>query len=148
MSSLNITDLWEEYKVILQTGKRTKRALILEPKIHEEQKRLGNPIYDFDKRWAKNEEDRKSTVEGPPMDSRPEATKSVPVANFTVDNAKEIIGKNDCALLEECARKAEARMIYLAYILEQINPDNKKNMARRGQATNIANFIFIEEKKK
>jgi len=142
----SLIELWTEYKKIELTGKRTKRALDLEVLIHQKQKILSTGAYDFNARWEKNETMGKSTVEGPPMDARPEATNVPPQANFTVEQAKEKIGENDCAILDDCIGWAEARMIYMAHVADVINPANKTNVARRGQCINIAIAEFNRRK--
>lgn len=146
LSEPSLTDLWNEYNKIFSGGKRTGRALILEPLIHAEQKRIGvTPVYDFDKRWDKVAKDGASTVNGPPEpNSKPEIP-NAPQRNFTVEQAKKIIGSGDCAILEDCAKVAEARMIFLADVLDKMNPSNS-NVARRGQATNIAIQEFNRRK--
>jgi hypothetical protein len=131
-----LRDLWDEYSKIVQGGVRNDRALSVESKIHEIQKKLGTSRYDFDKRWEKNAEMAKPTINTPPME--PEIEKSVPTSNFTFEQAKARIGENDFALLEDCAMRAEAEMVVLARILETLNVDNQRNVARRGQAINIA----------
>tara|TARA_R110000824_G_scaffold123929_1_gene282109 strand:+ start:21 stop:458 length:438 start_codon:yes stop_codon:yes gene_type:complete len=131
-----LRDLWDEYSKIVQGGVRNDRALSVESKIHEIQKKLGTSRYDFDKRWEKNAEMAKPTINTPPMESKIE--KSVPTSNFTFEQAKARIGENDFALLEDCAMRAEAEMVVLARILETLNVDNQRNVARRGQAINIA----------
>lgn len=131
-----LRDLWDEYSKIVQGGVRNDRALSVESKIHEIQKKLGTSRYDFDKRWEKNTEMAKPTINTPPME--PEIEKSVPTSNFTFEQAKARIGENDFALLEDCAMRAEAEMVVLARILETLNVDNQRNVARRGQAINIA----------
>ena len=131
-----LRDLWDEYSKIVQGGVRNDRALSVESKIHEIQKKLGTSRYDFDKRWEKNAEMAKPTINTPPME--PEIEKSVPTSNFTFEQAKARIGENDFALLEDCAMRAEAQMVVLARILETLNVDNQRNVARRGQAINIA----------
>jgi hypothetical protein len=140
----NLRTYWEEYKRIELKGERSKRCFELEALIHEEQKIMGVSIYNFNARWTKKEIDGKSTLEGPTFDPNPEPD-PVPTSNFTFDYAKDKIGESDFAILEESAMKAELYMICLAKILEQINPDNVRNLARRGQATNIAMRIFEEK---
>lgn len=141
---LELRPLWEEYAVIEKSGQgRNKRALEIESIIHQAQLKAKTAPYDFDARWEKNRLNGLSTVSGPPpVESKPvEPEVFPPQANFTVEEAKKILGENDCALLEYCANIAEARMIYLAHILDKLNPENR-NVARRGQGTNIANSIF------
>ena len=141
----SLIELWTEYKKIEITGKRTKRALDLEALIHQKQQNLGMKAYDFDTRWIKNENMAKSNVAGPPMYARPEAITKPPQANFTGDQAKDKIGANDCAILDDCIGWAEARMIYMADRADKINPDNS-NVARRGQCINIAIAEFNRRK--
>lgn len=144
----DLRNFWEEYKQIELSGiGRNKRAFELETLIHEKQKEIGSEPYDFDKRWMKTEEMATPSISGPPaMDSvAPESPKKSPQGNFTLDEAKELIGDNDCKILDNCAKWAEARMVYLAYVLDRINPANS-NVARRGQATNIAIAEFNRRK--
>jgi len=143
----NLRTYWEEYKKIEIRGERTKRCYEIEALIHEEQKKMGVSIYNFNARWTRKEVDGKSTLEGPTFDPVPEPD-PVPTSNFTFDYAKDKIGENDFAILEECAMEAELYMVCLAKILENINPDNTRNLARRGQATNIAMRLFEERIKK
>ena len=120
-----LRDLWDEYGKIVQGGARTTRALKIEEEIHALQK--------------------KSTLLISPTDGV-EETPSVPSTNFTFEQAKERIGENDFALLEDCAMRAEAEMVVLARILDSLNIDNQRNVARRGQAINIAVRKFEELK--
>ena len=48
--------------------------------------------------------------------------------------------------MEDCAIRAEAEMVVLARILDSLNIDNQRNVARRGQAINIAIRKFEELK--
>jgi hypothetical protein len=141
----NLRTYWEEYKRIELKGERTKRCFDLEELIHEEQKKMGTSRYDFNARWTRKEAQAKPSLSGPSLEPTEEAP-PVPTSNFTFEYAKEKIGENDFAILEECAMDAELYMVCLAKILEQINPDNTRNLARRGQATNIAMRIFEEKK--
>lgn len=142
----NLTIYWSEYKKIELSGERTKRCLELEKLIHDEQKNMGVSRYDFNARWERKEAQGKITLEGPSLDPSPESEPE-PTSNFTFDYAKDKIGENDFAILEECAMKAELQMVVLAKILETINNENKQNFARRGQAMNIAMRLFEEKKK-
>jgi len=144
MSTLR--DLWEQYKRLeLSTHKRDPKALEIEALIHVEQKKMGVSAYDFDKRWIRRDEMAKSTVAGPPMDS-PEETFTVPQTKFTLEEAEEIVGENELAILADCAKKSEARMICLAAILDKLNPVDNKNVARRGQGINMAMVEFHKRK--
>ena len=139
-----LRDLWDEYGIIVQGGARTTRALKIEEEIHALQKKIGTSRYDFDKRWERNVEMAKPTLT---IDSMEEEEKpSVPSTNFTFEQAKARIGENDFALLEDCAMRAEAEMVVLARILDSLNIDNQRNVARRGQAINIAIRKFEELK--
>ena len=140
-----LRDLWDEYGIIVQGGERNSRALKVEEEIHALQKKIGTSRYDFDKRWERNAEMSKSTLLIAPTDGV-EETPSVPSTNFTFEQAKERIGENDFALLEDCAMRAEAEMVVLARILDSLNIDNQRNVARRGQAINIAVRKFEELK--
>jgi hypothetical protein len=131
-----LRDLWDEYGKIIQGGKRTTRALKIEEEIHILQKNIGTSRYDFDKRWEKNAEMGTSTLSIASMDDEEKPT--VPSTNFTFEQAKSRIGENDFALLEDCAMRAEAEMVVLARIFDSLNIDNQRNVARRGQAINIA----------
>jgi hypothetical protein len=142
MSELSV--LWDEYKKIIQKGQRTDRAREIEAKIHEVQKRIGTPRYDFDRRWEKVIADGTPTINLPPMEAEP--TPSVPTTNFTFEQAKARVGDNDFALLEDCAMRAEAEIVVLTRILDSINIENQRNVARRGQAINIAIRKFEEMK--
>ena len=147
---LELRPLWEEYAIIEKSGQgRTKRALEIEATIHQVQLKLKNAPYDFDTRWEKNKLNGAPTVSGPPpLESKPMEMEILPPqGNFSVEDAKKILGENDCALLEYCANRAEAIMVYLAHILDKLNPENR-NVARRGQGTNIANYIFTAMKAK
>jgi hypothetical protein len=139
-----LRDLWDEYSKIVQGGVRNDRALDVESRIHEIQKKLGTSRYDFDKRWERNAEMGKSTINTPPMEPEPE--KTVPTSNFTFEQAKARIGENDFAILEDCAMRAEAEIVCLARILDTLNIENQRNVARRGQAINIAVRKFEELK--
>ena len=140
-----LRDLWDEYGKIIQSGERTTRALKIEEEIHVLQKSIGTSRYDFDKRWEKNAEMGASTLSIASMDDNEEKP-SVPSTNFTFEQAKARIGENDFALLEDCAMRAEAEMVVLARILDSLNIDNQRNVARRGQAINIAIRKFEELK--
>jgi hypothetical protein len=139
-----LRDLWDEYGKIVQSGVRTDRALKIEEEIHALQKKIGTSRYDFDKRWERNVEMAKPTITIGSMDE--EEKPSVPSTNFTFDQAKARVGENDFALLEDCAIRAEAEMVVLARILDSLNIDNQRNVARRGQAINIAIRKFEELK--
>ena len=139
-----LRDLWDEYGKIVQSGVRTDRALKIEEEIHALQKKIGTSRYDFDKRWERNVEMAKPTITIGSMDE--EEKPSVPSTNFTFDQAKARVGENDFALLEDCAIRAEAEMVVLARILDSLNIDNQRNVARRGQAINIAVRKFEELK--
>lgn len=137
-----LTDYWAEYKVIENSGQgRTKRALELEELIHQRQKEMMVTPYDFDARWERMAKNATPTLTGPPSpDSKPFEIKT-PVSKIEFDEVKKRLGGNDCALLDHAARVAEDKMIYLAYVLDKINPDNT-NVARRGQAINLAMGIY------
>ena len=139
-----LRDLWDEYGKIVQSGVRTEKALKIEEAIHALQKKIGTSRYDFDKRWERNVEMAKPTITIGSMDE--EEKPSVPSTNFTFDQAKARVGENDFALLEDCAIRAEAEMVVLARILDSLNIDNQRNVARRGQAINIAIRKFEELK--
>ena len=139
-----LRELWDEYGKIVQSGVRTDRALKIEEEIHALQKKIGTSRYDFDKRWERNVEMAKPTITIGSMDE--EEKPSVPSTNFTFDQAKARVGENDFALLEDCAIRAEAEMVVLARILDSLNIDNQRNVARRGQAINIAIRKFEELK--
>lgn len=139
-----LRDLWDEYGIIVQGGARTTRALKIEEEIHALQKKIGTSRYDFDKRWERNVEMAKPTLTIGSMEE--EEKPSVPSTNFTFEQAKARIGENDFALLEDCAMRAEAEMVVLARILDSLNIDNQRNVARRGQAINIAIRKFEELK--
>ena len=139
-----LRDLWDEYGIIVQGGERTARALKVEEEIHALQKKIGTSRYDFDKRWERNSEMAKPTLTIGSMEE--EEKPSVPSTNFTFEQAKARIGENDFALLEDCAMRAEAEMVVLARILDSLNIDNQRNVARRGQAINIAIRKFEELK--
>ena len=139
-----LRDLWDEYGKIVQGGARTTRALKIEEEIHALQKKIGTSRYDFDKRWERNSEMAKPTLTIGSMEE--EEKPSVPSTNFTFEQAKARIGENDFALLEDCAMRAEAEMVVLARILDSLNIDNQRNVARRGQAINIAIRKFEELK--
>jgi len=139
-----LKELWDEYTKIVQGGVRNDRAREIESRIHEVQKKLGTSRYDFDRRWERNAEMAKPTVNTPPME--PEPTVSVPTSNFTFEQAKARVGENDFALLEDCAMRAEAEIVVLSRILDSINIENQRNVARRGQAINIAIRKFEELK--
>jgi|FLOH01.1.fsa_nt_gi hypothetical protein len=143
MSNLRI--YWEEYKRIELKGERTKRCFELEELIHDEQKNMGVKRYDFNIRWTRKESEGKPTLTGPSLEPTPDE-KPVPQSNFTFDYAKDKLGENDFAILEECAMDAEIAMVCLAKILDGLNPDNLRNPARRGQATNLAMRLYEERK--
>lgn len=136
-TEISLHDLWGEYKRILQGGTRIPRALELEKLIHEKQKLVGTPAYDFDKKWDKIKLDGTSTISGPPPPtSKVDTAVTVPQASFTFEQAKEKVGENDFSILEDCNRMIEARMICVENISMRTNPENQKNLARRGQSIN------------
>lgn len=146
MSTLR--DLWEQYKRLEAiTHKRDSKALEIEALIHTEQKKMGVSAYDFDKRWIRREEMAKSTVTGPPdpNEEQPEVF-TVPQTKFTLEDAEKIVGENELAILADCAKKSEARMICLAAIFDKLNPIENKNVARRGQGINMAMVEFHKRK--
>ena len=130
---------WDEYELIEKSGQgRNARAKELEALIHKKQIELKLPPYDFDAREIKKTTNAMSTVSGPPKaDSVPLEVNTESTGKYTIEQAKKDIGENKCAMLEWCAKWAEARMVYLAFILDRLNPDNV-NVARRGQAMNVA----------
>ena len=144
-----LRDLWEKYKNLeLTNTTRTAKVLEVESLIHAEQKRMGVGAYDFEARWERRAEMAKSTVEGPPdPESKSPDEFTVPQSRFTLEEAKEIIGENEYAMLEDCAKVSEARMVCLASILDKLNPDNK-NVARRGQGINMSIAEFHKRKEK
>ncbi len=141
----NLRTYWEEYKRVEQKGERNKRCFDLEELIHEEQKKMDVSRYDFNARWTRKEVQGKPTLTGPSLEPTPDDPPA-PTSNFTFEYAKDKLGKNDFNILEECAMDAEIAMVCLAKILESINPDNARNMARRGQAINLAMRLFEERK--
>ncbi len=147
MSALR--DLWENYKKLeLTNTTRNSKVLEVEALIHTEQKRMGVSAYDFEARWERRAEMAKSTVEGPPMDSTSPSDFVVPQSRFTFEEAKGIVGENEYAMLEDCAKLSEARMICIASILDKLNPTENKNVARRGQGINMTIAEFHKRKEK
>ena len=145
----DLRGLWEQYKRLeLSQHVRNDKVLAVEVLIHAEQKKIGTDAYDFDNRWTKKEERAKSTVEGPPdLDSKPpEKEYIVPQTKFTLEQAQGIVGENELAILEDCAKKSEARMICLASIFDKLNPVENKNVARRGQGINMSIAEFHKRK--
>lgn len=144
---MSLTLLWAEYKKIELKGKRNDRAIELEELIHTKQKSIGSPPYDFDVRWERKEIRSKSTLSGPPpADSKPQEDKpDVSIDSIDIEDVRKRIGKNDCRLLDGCARWADDRLSYLSYVLETLNPENR-NPARRGQGSNIALGKFVRDK--
>lgn len=144
-----LRELWEEYKRLEDTGSsRTGRILDLEKEIHDRQREIGTAPFDFDKKWAKKEQDGTSTLLGPPLpDSKPVEVKEViPQNNFTFDEARKIIGENDFAILEDCNRMAEAMMTCIENIANKRNTENQRNPARRGQSINLTINLFNRRK--
>jgi len=143
-----LRDLWENYKRLeLTTTTRNSKLLEIESQIHVEQKKMGVSAYDFDRRWTRRDESAKSSIEGPPeADSKPPEEFTIPQSHFTLEQAKEIIGENEFSILEDCAKKSEARMICLASIFDKLNPVENKNVARRGQGINMAMVEFHKRK--
>lgn len=143
-----LRDLWEQYKKLeLTTHKRDSKVLEIEALIHAEQKIMGVSAYDFDKRWIRKDEMAKSTVEGPPdPNSKAPEEFTVPQTKFTLEEAEKIVGENELAMLADCAKLSEARNICLAAICNKLNPEDNKNMARRGQIINMAIAEFHKRK--
>ena len=143
-----LRDLWENYKKLeVTTTTRNSKVLELEALIHVEQKKMGVSAYDFDKRWTRRDEMAKSTVTGPPdRDSKSPDEFTVPQTKFTLEEAQKIVGENELAILEDCAKKSEARMICLAAIFDKLNPIENRNVARRGQGINMAMAEFHKRK--
>lgn len=145
-----LRDLWEEYKRIELSGAgRNKRAKEIEARIHEIQKGMGTSLYDFDKREEKQNLMGKPTIEVPSVVSlpdKPNVEERAPQANFTLEQAKKIVGDNDYRILEECNRVVEAQIVCVEHISMGRNPDNKKNPARRGQSINQTIFLFNKRK--
>lgn len=152
-SNTELGILWEQYKKLLDSGsERTEAVLAIEEKIHKIQKEKGWSRYDFDSKWERKRLISTPTVTGgtrEQMDNKPptEDDIPVPVANFTFEQAKQRIGDNDYNILEDIAMHTECLMICLAEIHNKINPENRTNMARRGQAINNDLFAFREKKK-
>ncbi len=151
MSQRKLREMWEEYEQIEKSGAgRNDRCREIEIEIHQYQKMIGASPYDFDKRWIKKQSMAESTLSGPPpADALPPTDfTTVPQNNFTLEQAKEIIGENDFAILEDCIRHAEAWAICAAAIADKVNPSNQNNPARRGQVMNFARQDFNERKEK
>jgi hypothetical protein len=142
---LSLRILWEKYKVIERNGTRTSNAKTLEEQIHARQKEMGSAPYDFDARWDRNRINATPSVSGPPHPDAVVEKPKVPQVNFTLEQAVKIVGENDVAQLRDCAKFAECWMIILADELDKINPLNA-NVARRGQATNVALVEFRRRK--
>lgn len=140
----NLRTYWEEYRRIEQKGERTARCFELEKLIHEEQKKMGVSRYDFNARWLRIEQQAESSISGPTLE--PTEKEPVPTSNFSFEYAKEKLGENDFAILEECAMNAEIIIVCLAKILDGINSENTRNPARRGQAINFAMRLYEERK--
>ena len=143
-----LRDLWENYKRReLSIHTRDSKLLELETLIHAEQKKMGVSAYDFDRRWIRREEAAKSTVAGPPdPDAKSPDEFTIPQTKFTLEEAQKIVGENELAMLADCAKKSEARMICLAAIFDKLNPFENKNVARRGQGINMAMAEFHKRK--
>jgi len=139
--------LWDEYNKLRASGARNARAIMLEGLIHGRQREIGSEPYDFDKMWDKIEKDRTPSIEVPTIGGmiKPE-TETVPQSRFTFEQAKKLIGENDCAILDDCAKWAEVRMVYLSHVLNEINPAENTNVARRGQGINIGLGEFVRRK--
>jgi len=141
-----LRDLWERYKAReLSNHTRDSKLLELEVLIHAEQKKMGIGAYDFDRKWIRKEEMARSTVSGPPDAKSPDEF-TIPQTKFTLKEAEEIVGENELAMLADCAKKSEARMICLAAIFDKLNPIENKNVARRGQGINMAMAEFHKRK--
>ena len=140
---------WDEYGLIERSGVgRNARAKELEALIHRRQKELKIlPPYDFDARELRNRTNSTPSISGPPSpDSKPlEEVQSIPQGRFTIEEAIKILGENECALLDHCATLTEARMVFLAHVLDKKNPENN-NVARRGQAINMSVTEFYKIK--
>ncbi len=133
-------DLWEKYQALLNSGvERNNMVREIESKIHAIQKEKGWARYDFDKRWSRKEIMSQPTLEGPPdpQTEAPSSEEIAPTANFTFEQAKKRVGENNYNIMEDCAMDTECEMICLAEIHERLNPENKNNLARRGQAINL-----------
>lgn len=143
-----LRDLWERYKSReLSNHTRDTKLLELEVLIHAEQKKMGISAYDFDKKWIRKEEMARSTVSGPPdPNSKAPDEFIIPQSKFTLKDAEGIVGENELAILADCAKKSEARMICLAAIFDKLNPLENKNVARRGQGINMAMAEFHKRK--
>ncbi len=145
-------NLWEQYKKLLETGtERTDRVRDLEAKIHEIQKTKGYTRYDFDTKWAKKIANATPSVTGgtkEQMDNTVMAKEDIPVptANFTLEQAQKRVGQNNLNILEDCVMDTEAEMICMEDICNRINPNNKSNVARRGQSMNLSEIKFRDRK--
>ena len=151
----NITELgnlWAQYKKLIDSGsERTESVMDLEEKIHLIQKEKGWARYDFNTKWERKKLLSTPTVTGgtkEQMDNKPPTEEDIPVptANFTFEQAKARVGDNDYNILEDCAMDTECQMICLAEIHNRLNPENRINVARRGQAIN--NDLIDYRKKK
>ncbi len=118
----------------------------VEAEIHAAQKLVGADPYDFDDWWNKKIKEGASTVKISKGDEPPQ--KPVPQGNYTLEEAIEIIGENDCAILTDCAKHAEAEEVFLGHELNKLNPDNQNNYARRGMVGNRAMKKFEIKKGK
>jgi len=142
-----LTDSWDEWNKFYKKGTRDDKCLKFEETIHGEQKRMGSLPYDFDSRWEKREKDSKSTITLPPVTELPPTKeKKVPTINFSLDDAKKIVGSSDFSMLEFANRLAEANIVCLTAIANKTNSDNKVNPARRGQSINQSLIIFNDMK--
>ena len=142
-----LTDSWDEWNKFYKKGTRNDKCLTFEVAIHGEQKRMGSIPVDFDTKWEKRARDSKSTITMPPItESTPTKEEKVPTINFSLDDAKKIIGDSDFAMLEFANRLAEASIVCLTAIANKTNSDNKVNPARRGQSINQSLLIFNDMK--
>lgn len=142
-----LSELWDKYKILAQKGERTTQVMDLEKQIHDIQKSMNSPIYDFDGRWERIEEMSRSTVSGPPSnDEKPDDIEKQPQGNFSLEQAKSIIKENTYSMLEETNKYIEAMMICVEHIAKKTNPKNQLNAARCGQSINLTIGKYYKDK--
>lgn len=129
---------WEKYKILENSGRgRTKEVLDLEALIHQRQKEIKSKPYDFDARWARNVSNGTPTLLGPPPVENKPIEVSQNQGKLNIEQIREFLGENECAILDYCAMVADYKLTYLSHVLDKINPENA-NVARRGQGANMA----------
>ena len=143
-----LSDAWDKFKKIEYQGTRTTQAREAEKEINNILLGKNEPAYDFDARWLKNASMAQSSIDGPPSPIAPipEDDEIKPQGNFTLEEAKDIIGDNTYSMLVSANKYIEAMLICSEYISKQTNPINQTDKARCLQSVSLTIGKYYKDK--